>query len=304
MPNNPQKSTKYFTIKVTEPMCLMDFLKEKLKNQSTTSIKSLLTHRCIFLNRQTVLTQFNYPLNIGDEILIQSSKSNRYDLLHPKLNIVFEDDFIIAVEKKEGLLSVATSHEQELTAYHILDKYLKRKDKKKRIFVVHRLDRETSGIMLFAKCREAQVKLKADWSERVLERTYIAVAEGCFNSQQDTITSYLYADEQTIMHSSPNKEDGLLAITHYKVLKSNRKYSMVQLNLETGRTNQIRVHLQSIGHPVVGDEKYGSLENPIGRMCLHAKTICFRHPITHRVLTFTIDEPNVFTRLLENDEQK
>ncbi|MDD4848404.1 MAG: RluA family pseudouridine synthase [Bacteroidales bacterium] len=298
MQQKSAKNSKQFSIKVTDPMPLMDFLKEKLKGQSGTSIKSLLTHRCILLNHRQVLTQYNYPLKSGDEISIQSSKSSRYSLLHPKLNIVFEDDFIIAVEKKEGLLSVATAHERELTAYNILDNYLKRKDPKKRIFVVHRLDRETSGIMLFAKCREAQVKLKADWNDRVLERTYIAVAEGVFEPKEDTIVSYLYADDQTVMHSSQNEEDGLLAITHYKVLQSNGKVSLVQLNLETGRTNQIRVHLQSIGHSVIGDEKYGSHQNPVGRLCLHAKTIRFRHPVTQRILTFEMEVPHVFETLV------
>lgn len=292
------KNTKQFSMKVEEPTPLMEFLKEKLKGQSTTSIKSLLTHKCILLNQSKIVTQYNYPLKSGDEISIQSSKSSRYDLLHPQLKIVFEDDFIIAVEKKEGLLSVATSQERSLTAYNILDKYLKRKDKNKRIFVVHRLDRETSGIMLFAKCREAQIKLKADWNDRVLERAYVAVVEGVLNKKEDTIVSYLYGDEQTIMHSSPNEEDGLLAITHYKVLKTNGKNSMLQLNLETGRTNQIRVHLQSIGHSVIGDEKYGSNQNPIKRMCLHAQTISFKHPISQKVFSFSMDVPQSFNPLI------
>lgn len=292
------KNTKQFSMKVEKPTPLMEFLKEKLKGQSTTSIKSLLTHKCILLNQSKIVTQYNYPLKPGDEISIQSSKSSRYDLLHPQLKIVFEDDFIIAVEKKEGLLSVATSQERSLTAYNILDKYLKRKDKNKRIFVVHRLDRETSGIMLFAKCREAQIKLKADWNDRVVERSYVAVVEGVLNKKEDTIVSYLYGDEQTIMHSSPNEEDGLLAITHYKVLKTNGKNSMLQLNLETGRTNQIRVHLQSIGHSVIGDEKYGSNQNPIKRMCLHAQTISFKHPISQKVFSFSMDVPQSFNPLI------
>jgi 23S rRNA pseudouridine1911/1915/1917 synthase len=250
------------------------------------------------LNQSKIVTQYNYLLKTGDKISIQSSKSSRYALLHPQLKIVFEDDFIIAVEKKEGLLSVATSQERSLTAYNILDKYLKRKDKNKRIFVVHRLDRETSGIMLFAKCREAQIKLKADWNDRVVERSYVAVVEGVLNKKEDTIVSYLYGDEQTIMHSSPNEEDGLLAITHYKVLKTNGKNSMLQLNLETGRTNQIRVHLQSIGHSVIGDEKYGSNQNPIKRMCLHAQTISFKHPISQKIFSFSMDVPQSFNPLI------
>lgn len=300
MQDQNAKPVKGLVLNVSESAPLMEFLRAKLNGRSNSSIKQLLTHGCICLNNDKIVTKYNHQLKVGDVVTVKSAKSAKLELNHPDLKIVFEDKFLIVVEKREGMLSVATKHEIENTAYNILDDYLKRNDPHSRAFVVHRLDRETSGVMLFAKCREAQMGLRLDWNDKILERSYVAVAEGDFKKDSGTIISYLYEDKRTFVHSSPIEVKGSLrSITHYKVLKSNGKYTMVQLNLETGRTNQIRVHLRSIGHPVVGDFKYGYDDAPIGRMCLHAKTIQFVHPITQKLMTFEMPVPKSFFSLVE-----
>jgi len=287
-------------IRVKESAQLLDFLMQKLAGQSATSVKNLLKHRCVLINEGEIVTQFDYPLEAGDVVSILSTKEAKYGLFHPLIRILYEDDFILAVEKKSGLLSVDVTGGGADNAAAILDQYVKRRDPNKRIYIVHRLDRDTSGVMLFAKCREAQTKLVADWNDRVLERTYIAITEGTPEPARATIDRMLYQDDHMIVHVTDDPKIGLRAITHYKVLSQNAENARVQCDLETGRTNQIRVHMQSIGHPLVGDEKYGAVQNPLGRLGLHALNIKFYHPITQKVMSFEVPEPNEFSTLFDN----
>lgn len=284
------------TFTVQSPCQLLDFLFSTLKGQSASSVKNLLKHGAIQVNQKTV-SQFNYQLQPGDSICIQSAKNSKYGLNHPKLRILFEDDFIIVVDKSSGLHSVDTTGRGIENASSLLETYIRRKSPQKRIYIVHRLDRDTSGVMLFAKSREAQNKLIADWNDRVLERRYIAVTQGNLNPDTGTIDSYLYEDAHKIVHSTNDPSLGLRAVTHYRVLKRNAHYSLVALELETGRTNQIRVHLQSLGHPVIGDLKYGAQDNAIHRLALHAETIRFHHPISQQVMHFEVPVPEDFTKL-------
>lgn len=275
---------------VQDSIALLDFLKRKLAPQSATSIKNLLHHRNILVN-DAPITQFNYALTPGDDVTVISAHQARYDLDHPKLRILFQDDYLLVVHKDSGLHSVDTTRGGVENAAAILEAYLRRKSPNKRIYVVHRLDRDTSGVMIFAKTREAQQKLIADWNDRILNRTYIAIAEGRIEPPQGTIDCNLYEDDRKVVHATTNPNVGLRAITHYKVLDVDGDNSRVQLDLETGRTNQIRVHLQSIGHPVTGDAKYGAQRDPYGRLALHAKNIRFYHPISQRILSFEVEPP-------------
>ena len=282
---------------VETPCELLTFLIEKVPQQSGTSIKNQLKHGCIRVN-DAVVTKHNYGLNAGDCVCVVSSRESKYGLNHPKLRLLFEDDFIVVVDKACGLHSVDTTGKGVENASGLLEAYIRRRSPQKRIYVVHRLDRDTSGVMIFAKCREAQNRLVADWNERVLERRYIAVAEGVFEPKSGTIDSYLYEDAHKVVHSTNDPKRGLRAITHYRVIDENGSMSLLALDLETGRTNQIRVHLQSIGHPVVGDLKYGATNDCFGRLALHAETICFRHPITQKVVKFESAVPKEFREII------
>lgn len=299
--NSPDKvSSKGFTITVTAAAPLHDFLRQKLTSHSKSSIKMLLSRGCICLNNSTIVTRHDHCLQPGDRVTILSAKQHKLQFSHPQLRIIYEDNFIIVVEKSVGLLSVSAPNEQEHTAFNIVDQYLKRSNGSHRAYVVNRLDRETSGVMLFAKTRGAQMELRLRWNDNVLQRNYIAVVEGELAQTNGTLDTYLYEDPQTFVHSSPVAIRGSQrAITHYKVLSANGLHTLVGLSLETGRTNQIRVHMSSIGHPVVGDMKYGSSSNPVGRMCLHAQKLQIIHPITHKTLTFEVPTPKCFYKLVE-----
>lgn len=282
-------------LEVTEQDELMKFLLVQLPNKSRNDIKSLLAHRQISVDNE-VITQFNHPLLIGQQVVVNWAKV----LIEEQpagLNIVFEDPYIIIIEKQAGLLSIATATEKEQTAYSILSDHVKKRDPKNKIFVLHRLDRETSGVMMFAKSEMIQQALQKAWKEAILERTYIVVVEGAVTKEQGTITSWLTESKAFIMYSSHTPNNGQKAITHYRVLKKNKHYSLLEVKLETGRKNQIRVHMKDIGHSVIGDKKYGATKYPIGRLGLHAQVLAFKHPTTGEVVRYESEIPKVFLNL-------
>jgi 23S rRNA pseudouridine1911/1915/1917 synthase len=194
---------------------------------------------------------------------------------------------------------MATEDEKKETAYSLLSQYVKSLDHKNKIFIVHRLDRETSGVMMFARSSNVQELLQEAWNMNVTERTYLAIVEGAVENDKGTISSYLRESKAFIVYSSEEPVKGSQkAITHYKVLQRTKAYSLVEVTLETGRKNQIRVHMQDIGHPVIGDKKYGSSVNPIKRLGLHAWVLAFTHPITKKELRFETEIPNAFQRIV------
>jgi 23S rRNA pseudouridine1911/1915/1917 synthase len=286
---------KQTCLKVTEPSELMKFLLVEIPGKSRNDIKSLLAHRQISVDNE-VISQYNHPLEIGQEVVVNWTKV-LIEKQPQGLNIVFEDPFIIVIEKQAGLLSIATATEKEQTAFSILSEHVKKRDPKNKIFVLHRLDRDTSGVMMFAKSEEVQQLLQNAWKETVLERSYIAVVEGPLSQAEGTITSWLTESKAFKMYSSRTPNDGQKAVTHYKVLKKNKHYSLLEVKLETGRKNQIRVHLQDIGHSVIGDKKYGATKHPIGRLGLHARVLAFRHPITGEPVRYETDIPKEFLNL-------
>lgn len=270
----------------------MSFLLYSMGGMKRTSVKSLLAHRCVYVNGH-IETQYNLPLKEGDKVEVHNKEVNR-QLQHPKLRIEYEDADLIVVEKKPGLLTVAARQgSNETTVFSILKHYVRQANPRAGIYTVHRLDRETSGLLVFAKSRELQEYMRTYWHEIVTKRTYVALAEGVFDEPDGTITTWLTEDPKTTMvYSAPFDNGGKKAVTHYHVVKNNDKYSLLELNLETGRTNQIRVHLASIGHPVVGDRKYGSGQQPpIDRLGLHARILEFINPVTEKTLHFETQVP-------------
>jgi len=281
---------------------LLAFLIRKMDGKSRTSVKSLLGHRQVTVNG-SVQTRHDTPLKAGDKVCVMSGKGN-VELRHPKLKLVYEDEYLLVVEKKQGLLTVATRPgSTEMTVLSILKAYVRKQNPRNTVYVVHRLDRETSGLLVFAKTVQMQEYMRSYWKELVTERTYVALAEGKFDKSEGTITTWLTEDKKNaVVYSSPVDDGGDKAVTHYKVLKDRQDtdespiLTLVELHLETGRTNQIRVHLASIGHPVVGDRKYGHGNDfsPIDRLCLHARVLEFIHPATERKIRFETPIPREF----------
>lgn len=286
---------KQTSLKVIEPTELMKFLLVQIQGKSRNNIKSLLTHGQISVNDR-VTTQYNELLEPGQTVTINWNRAQ--EERHPQgLKILFEDPYLIIIEKQAGLLSIGTAKEREQTAYSLLSEHVKRQDPKKRIFVVHRLDRDTSGVMMFAKSEEVKQTLQNAWKEAVLERTYVVIAEGVVSKAQGTITSWLKESKTLLMYSSRIPNDGQKAVTHYQVLKQSKNYTLLAVQLETGRKNQIRVHMQDLGHSIVGDKKYGATKNPINRLGLHAQVLAFRHPVTGEEMRFETDLPKEFSSL-------
>ena len=291
--NLPPPEPKETRFNVSEHVELLTFLIAKMGGMSRNSVKSLLSHRQVMVN-EVISTQFNFALKPNDKVLVNSLRGN-IELSHPKMKIIFEDQYLIVVEKKEGLLTVSTGKSDETTAFSILKNYVKKSSPQNRIFVVHRIDRETSGIILFAKTREIQLAMQEHWHEVVTRRVYVALVEGKVEKQNDTIVTWLTENEKSLkIHSSNVDNGGQQAVTHYKVVKTNEKYSLLEIELETGRKNQIRVHLQGIDHPICGDKKYGSNVSPIGRLGLHARILAFIHPMTLQNVNFETPVPRNF----------
>ena len=293
----PPKLTK---LTAKDEMQLMEFLIAKMGGMSRSSIKSLLGHRQISVNDK-IITQFDFLLKPNDKVTVNSTRGN-LELTHPKLRIIFEDNDLIVVEKKEGLLTVTTGTGDDTTAFSILKNHVKKSSPANKIYTVHRLDRETSGVLVFSKNRDAQHTFRNNWQEIVTKRTYVALVEGKVAKEKDRIVSWLTENEVSLkIRSSKTDNGGKEAITNYKLLKSNEEFSLLEIELETGRKNQIRVHLESIGHPIVGDRKYGSSVS-IGRLALHARVLEFYHPVTGEIMHFETQIPKEFLRLVNKVE--
>ncbi len=233
---------------------------------------------------------------VGKSDILDIAQKSVHRALPPSLAILHEDDDVIVVLKSHGLLTVATEREQEETAQAFLNAYLKEKGEG-RIHVLHRIDRETSGVLVFAKNFEARERLKERFAEHDVDRLYIAIVEGRIEPPRGTIRSNLLERKDLRMASVAAHPDAKLAVTHYRTIETSGKYSMLEITLETGRKNQIRAHLSEAGHPVVGDQLYGSNANPLGRLGLHAKLLGFEHPTTGKRMTFTAPVPKAFRDL-------
>ncbi|MFD2629427.1 RluA family pseudouridine synthase [Oceanobacillus kapialis] len=293
MPKNQKAQANTMVFDVKENTELLPFLLEKLSNRSRNSVKSILTRGQVTVDDH-IETKHNYPLKPGQTITILKNKAavKRQALIG--MSILYEDDDIIVINKEAGLLSIATQKEKKQTAHHQLMEHVRIQDPENRIFVVHRLDKNTSGVMMFAKSESVKRQLQDNWKQAVRERKYVALVEGKVKQEKGYVSSWLMESKTHLMYSTQNKDNGQYAKTHYKLLKANDSFSLMELELETGRKNQIRVHMQDLGHPIVGDKKYGSTQNPISRMGLHANVLSFYHPTTKQPMYFKADVPKSF----------
>lgn len=284
------------TYPVREASRLLDFLIASMPERKRTAIKNLLSHNQIAVNGQPV-TQFDTELKPGDEVKANLTREFRV-FYNRRLKIVYEDDDIIVVNKGYGLLSMGTDKIKEGTAYSILRDYLKWKDPRNKLFIVHRLDRDTSGLMVFAKSEEAKNRLQHNWNNMVISRKYLAVVEGKPDPEEGVVRSYLAENSRFEVYSTDKPEEGQLAITRYKTLRSRNGYSLMEVSLDTGRKNQIRVHMKDLGHPIAGDRRYGAKSSPIHRMALHAQTLRFVHPMTRKDMNFSTPVPASFAKMV------
>ncbi len=282
---------------VTESTELLKFLRSAIPHKSRNNIKTLLRDRQVLVDGQTV-TLHNHPLKSQQKVEVRWSKFPE-EKQYRGISIVFEDSDLIVIDKHAGVLSIATKKERVETAYGFLSRHVKKQNPKNKVFVVHRLDRDTSGLMIFAKGERIKRVLQDTWHTTVTERTYVAVVEGEVKEPEGIITSYLKESKALIVYSSQNPDYGRKAVTHYQTIKSNKKYSLLKVNLETGRKHQVRVHMKELGHSIVGDKKYGSTVNPIGRIALHALVLALTHPITKEHLRFETPVPRKLLRLFQ-----
>jgi 23S rRNA pseudouridine1911/1915/1917 synthase len=287
---------KQLEYRVQKACELLQYLLEQMPDSSRSKVKELLSHSVCVDGRR--VSQYNYPLQPGMVVTIE--KAGYKERLKPRdLDIVYEDEYLLVINKHEGLLSYSkkpTDH----TAMTVLNRYLQLTHQKCNAHVVHRLDRDTSGLMVVSKSKQVSQKFEADWKGLVTDRAYVAVCWGQMEPPQGTIKSWL-TDGQYCVLSSPTDNGGKIAITHYKTIQTSRRYSLLELQLDTGRRNQIRVHLREEKHPVVHDPMYGYKDDisPIGRLALHAFRLGFTHPVTGKHLKFETPYPTSFIKLMD-----
>lgn len=282
-----------FVNQAESPVPLLQFMESKFPDRSHSDMKRWLRYGHFMLDG-VVTTAFDAPVIPGAEVRVNLSRPFVV-LRHPRLQIVYEDDDVIVVNKGYGLLSIGTqSHRKEETVFDILKNYVKTQNPANKVYVVHRLDRDTSGLMMFTKTEEAQEALRHNWNNMVLDRLYVALLEGYVKEDEGFVKSRLAENSQFVVYSAPEGEEGKLALTRYKVLKRANGLSLVEFSLDTGRKNQIRVHASEMGHPIMGDRKYGAKESRINRLCLHARTLRFAHPITRKDMRFETPIPSRF----------
>lgn len=289
--NNRPSDYTYHEVTYDAP--LLEYLVKNIK-MSRNKIKDTLQGRGIRVGGKTV-TQFDFPLKRGMKIAI--SKSKRNNLFKSKwLKLIYEDDFLVVIEKMPGILSMAAGH-GSLNVKSVLDDYFHRSRQKCRAHTVHRLDRDTSGLMVYAKDMETEQILEHNWHDIVYDRRYVAVVAGEMEEDNGTIANWLKDNRAYVTYSSPFDNGGKYAVTHFHTLKRSTDYSLVEYKLETGRKNQIRVHSADMGHPVCGDVKYGNCCDPLHRLCLHAYMLHFTHPVTQIPMEFSTPIPVQFKKL-------
>ena len=282
---------------VPETTTLLAFVEKRLADHSKTKVKSMLKHNQFAVNSMPT-SQFDTPLEDGDKVSVNFTKSFRV-FSSPRIKLVYEDNDILVINKGYGVLSMGTDNIKEGTAYSIMREYVKYSDPRAKVFIVHRLDRDTSGLMMLAKTMEAKDTMQHNWNNMVLNRKYVAVVEGVIPDDEGVVKSYLAETAQFEVYSTQDPTKGQLAITRYKVLKRSSGYTLVELELDTGRKNQIRVHMKHIRHPLPGDFLYNPDYHVINRQALHSFRLAFQHPITRETMDFTAPIPDDMRTILK-----
>lgn len=281
----------------SQPAKLLEFLYASMPERKKTGVKELLKYGQVMVDGD-VTTQFDQPLEPGAKVSVNFTRPFVV-FYNRRVKLVYEDNDIIVINKGYGLLSMSNDKIKEGTAYSIVREYLKTKDPRNKLFIVHRLDQHTSGLMVFAKSVEAKERLQHNWNNMVLRRQYVCVVEGKVNPAEGEVRSLLAENAQHIVYVTEDPTVGKPAMTRYSTIKSGNGYSLLEVQLETGRKNQIRVHMKQLGNPISGDRKYGAKSSPINRLALHARTIRFVHPVTGEMMDFSTPIPASFQSLVK-----
>ena len=284
---------------VNEETTLLPFLFLSMPTLSKTEVKSMLKYKHVAIKGSAV-TQFDIPLYPGDTVEVNFGRSF-YKFNNPQVKVLFEDKWMVVIEKASGLLSVANDTSREKNAFHIMRDYVRHDNPDAELYVCHRLDQYTSGILIFAKDESLMNEMRANWDFYVKERKYVCVTENIPARAEDTIESLLTQNEHLRVHSTNDETVGRLAVTHYKVMQTRGRYALVDVEIFTGKKNQIRVHMSEMGCPIAGDIKYGAETNPARRLMLHNYRLSFVHPISGELMKFTLPTPTVFRKLTEPD---
>lgn len=301
--NNDNVNT--WEVKEGEEMRLLTYLLRAMPQRSRTDIKRLLGTEHVAVNGRAT-RQWDTALKAGDKVQVSDGEAFTGGGPDDRLQIIYEDDDLIVVNKAAGLLSVGADNQRrrsreeagQETAYSLMRAYVKHRNRRNELYILHRLDRDTSGVLAFAKNEAVQKALRDNWNNLVKVRQYQAVVSGTLKPAEGVVRSYLAENAKYDVFSIPDPTQGRLAITSYRTLANGNGYTLAEMLLSTGRKNQIRVHMHDLGHPVVGDPRYGGAASPIGRMCLHASRLSLINPLTHRVLTFDAPAPEAFAAMV------
>lgn len=290
-----QSRFEVYTVK--EAAELMDFLMKIKEGISRTTAKSLLSNRLVHVNH-VITTQYNFPLQPGMKVQINKGKGKK-EFQSRYLKVIYEDAYLMVVDKKDGILTIGTEKQKEQTAYSLLNEYVKRSGKHHRVFIVNKLDKDASGLLFFAKDEKTRNTLQDYWNETVKDYRFVAVLSGETEKDSGCVCSWAIDGKVYVSHVPLSNKNSEKAITHYKTIKRANGYSLVELGLETGRKNQIRLHMHELGHPILGDIKYQEDEScPIQRLALHAFQLGFYHPVTRQFIEFKTPYPPEFKKLM------
>lgn len=279
---------------VEEETTLLPFLLLRVRDKSRNTVKGLLSQRQVLVDGE-VVTRFDAPLAPGQRVeLLPKDSAGAAELPFP---ILYEDTGLIAVDKPAGLLSMGNERERRRTAYRAVSDYVKAREPGRRIFIVHRLDRDTSGVLVFAKDEKLKRALQDNWENVVKKRGYLAAVEGTLPQREGMVRSYLHETATHLVYSGPRGRQAKEAVTRYRMVAENRGYTLAAVEIDTGRKNQIRVHMQDLGCPIAGDRQYGAQTDPMGRLALHADVLVLTDPRTRRALTLRAPLPLPFRRL-------
>ena len=279
---------------VEEETTLLPFLLLRVRDKSRNTVKGLLSRRQVLVDGE-VVTRFDAPLAPGQRVeLLPKDSAGAAELPFP---ILYEDTGLIAVDKPAGLLSMGNERERRRTAYRAVSDYVKAREPGRRIFIVHRLDRDTSGVLVFAKDEKLKRALQDNWENVVKKRGYLAAVEGTLPQREGMVRSYLHETATHLVYSGPRGRQAKEAVTRYRMVAENRGYTLAAVEIDTGRKNQIRVHMQDLGCPLAGDRQYGAQTDPMGRLALHADVLVLTDPRTRRALTLRAPLPITFRRL-------